>query len=267
MIHEDLLLSRIDILENKLLCYQKNITDDKLQKEVSKLQDEKTNYQVYIIWELESNCARAALSNPWAGSNSCMKCFSSQAVAKETLKKVYQERMGAQQECNKTKQACQLNLEEIAVLRSQLDSGKELNKQLTDKIIELETAKGVMSVEMDDLQKQFSKQTDDTQMISDSLETVKKENEELKNRLRLIENINASELINVDDDEEISDTNKNLTSPWNKSAIMDWLNNSDIRNQKGSEGIINAMCNVCLLIANEPGQIFTVILILAFTGR
>lgn len=46
MIHEDLLLSRIDILENKLLCYQKNVTDEKLQKEVIKLQDDKTNYQV-----------------------------------------------------------------------------------------------------------------------------------------------------------------------------------------------------------------------------
>ena len=46
MIHEDLLLSRIDILENKLLCYQKNITDEKLEKEVVKLQEDKTNYQV-----------------------------------------------------------------------------------------------------------------------------------------------------------------------------------------------------------------------------
>lgn len=46
MIHEDLLLSHIDILENKLLCCQRNITDEKLQAEVNKLQDEKTNYQV-----------------------------------------------------------------------------------------------------------------------------------------------------------------------------------------------------------------------------
>lgn len=46
MIHEDLLLSRIDILENKLLCYQKNITNEKLQDEVVKLQDDKSSYQV-----------------------------------------------------------------------------------------------------------------------------------------------------------------------------------------------------------------------------
>lgn len=46
MIHEDLLLSRIDILENKLSCYQKNITNEKLQEQINTLQDEKEVYQV-----------------------------------------------------------------------------------------------------------------------------------------------------------------------------------------------------------------------------
>lgn len=46
MIHEDLLLSRIDILENKLSCYQKNITNEKLQEQITQLQDEKEVYQV-----------------------------------------------------------------------------------------------------------------------------------------------------------------------------------------------------------------------------
>lgn len=49
MIHEDLLLSRIDILENKLLCYQKNITNEKLQEEIIKLQDDKSLYQVQFL--------------------------------------------------------------------------------------------------------------------------------------------------------------------------------------------------------------------------
>lgn len=137
-----------------------------------------------------------------------------------------------------------MNQEEIAVLCSQLDSGKELHKLLTDKIIDLETANGVLTVEIEDVQKQFRRQTEETQLISSCLESTKKDYEELRNRLELIETINASELINADDDEEISDTNKNLTSSYNKSAIMDWLKNSDIRNQKESEGIINAMCNV-----------------------
>lgn len=46
MIEEDRLLSRIDILENKLQYFQKNITDDKLRKEILKLQDDKSVYQV-----------------------------------------------------------------------------------------------------------------------------------------------------------------------------------------------------------------------------
>lgn len=49
MIHEDLLLSRIDILENKLLCYQKNITNEKLQEQIVRLQDEKEVYQVSFV--------------------------------------------------------------------------------------------------------------------------------------------------------------------------------------------------------------------------
>lgn len=49
MIHEDLLLSRIDILENKLSCYQKNITNEKLQEQIDRLQDEKEVYQVSIM--------------------------------------------------------------------------------------------------------------------------------------------------------------------------------------------------------------------------
>lgn len=46
MINEDLLLSRIDILENKLMCYQKNVTKEKLHEQVMQLQDEKEGYQV-----------------------------------------------------------------------------------------------------------------------------------------------------------------------------------------------------------------------------
>lgn len=49
MIHEDLLLSRIDILENKLSCYQKNITNEKLQEQITQLQDEKEVYQVSSV--------------------------------------------------------------------------------------------------------------------------------------------------------------------------------------------------------------------------
>lgn len=49
MIEEDRLLSRIDILENKLKYFQKNVTEDSLRKEVIKLQDDKALYQVDFI--------------------------------------------------------------------------------------------------------------------------------------------------------------------------------------------------------------------------
>lgn len=50
MIEEDRLLSRIDILENKLLYLQKNVTDDKLRDEMMKLLEEKCVYQVNVFF-------------------------------------------------------------------------------------------------------------------------------------------------------------------------------------------------------------------------
>lgn len=152
--------------------------------------------------------------------------------------------MTAQQDFTKSKQSCQNGQDEIAVLCSQLDNIKELNKKLAEQIIGLEADNGVMSIELEKMHNQLSKQTDDNQLVNECLDTVKKENDELKNRLQLIENINASELISAEDEDDPSDTNKNLTSSWNKTAIMDWLNKSDLRHLRESEDIINAMCNV-----------------------
>lgn len=46
MIDEDRLLSRIDLLENKLQCLQKNNAEDKLRDEIIKLHEDKSDYQV-----------------------------------------------------------------------------------------------------------------------------------------------------------------------------------------------------------------------------
>lgn len=56
MIVEDRLLSRIDILENKLECFQKNITEDKLREEVLKLHEDKSVYQVCTTTEPCIHC-------------------------------------------------------------------------------------------------------------------------------------------------------------------------------------------------------------------
>lgn len=45
LVDEDRLLSRIDMLEKKLMCFSKATTDDKLREEVQKLQSEKLLYQ------------------------------------------------------------------------------------------------------------------------------------------------------------------------------------------------------------------------------
>ena len=44
-VDEERLLSRIDTLENKLMCFSKAITEDKLKEEVQKLHSEKLLYQ------------------------------------------------------------------------------------------------------------------------------------------------------------------------------------------------------------------------------
>lgn len=49
MIDEDRLLSRIDLLENKLQCLQKNNSEDKLKDEIIKLQEDKLDYQVSLF--------------------------------------------------------------------------------------------------------------------------------------------------------------------------------------------------------------------------
>ncbi|XP_059608064.1 sarcolemmal membrane-associated protein, partial [Phlebotomus argentipes] len=86
MIDEDRLLNRIDILENKLQCYQKGITEDKLREEVQKLQEDKLLYQ---------------------------------DSAKEALRKVYQERYEAIQKLAGMERALSSSEDECSVLKEQ----------------------------------------------------------------------------------------------------------------------------------------------------
>lgn len=88
MIDEDRLLSRIDMLEKKLQCFQKGMTDDKLREEVLKLQDEKYQYQ-----------------------NS----------AKDALRKVHQERLDATHKVATIEKALFSSEDECSLLREQLN--------------------------------------------------------------------------------------------------------------------------------------------------
>lgn len=248
MIHEDLLLSRIDILENKLQCYQKNATEEKLQDQVAKLQDEKNDYQVIKVFFL---CF-------YMNNSFCDIPF--QKTAKEALKKVYQERMAIFQKYTQSEQIWQNVESELALLRSQLNASKENNEELTAKLVSLESEYNSLTEQCnqyaekqeshntiaENLYAQLAKQVLDCQFIKECLDAAQKENEELKNRLQLIENINASELINVSEGSD-SDKNKIIGSVYNtKPAILNWLNHSSLNKLKECDDIINAIVNVSI---------------------
>lgn len=105
MIEEDRLLSRIDILENKLQYFQKNFTDDKLRKEIIKLQDDKSVYQ-----------------------NS----------AKEALRKVYQDRNEAVMKLSTIERALCSSEDECALLRNQLLKSQQNFKEVSVSLTMLE---------------------------------------------------------------------------------------------------------------------------------
>lgn len=82
------------MLEKKLQCMQKNVSDDKLREEVLKLQEEKLVYET---------------------------------TAKETLRKVYQERSDAIQRLTAIQRALCSSENECSLLREQIS---KLNQQI-----------------------------------------------------------------------------------------------------------------------------------------
>lgn len=166
-----------------------------------------------------------------------------QTHAKEALNKVYQDRVAVLQKLTKSERKWQNSEYELAVLRSKLKASTDANDELQTKLESLEVDNNALS----DQCALIKKQAVDSELIRDDLETAQNEIEELKGRLQLIQNMNA-------EDYDSSDSNKNLTSSCNKPAIMDWLNNSDLKNQKESEDIINAMCNVSIYFFYVPGD-------------
>ncbi|XP_031640152.1 sarcolemmal membrane-associated protein [Contarinia nasturtii] len=199
MIHEDLLLSRIDILENKLSCYQKNITNEKLQEQINRLQDEKEVYQ---------------------------------KTAKEALKKVYQERLAVMRKFTKFEQFWQASEDELMLLRAQLADSKDNDEKLQE----------MNNSNSESIREQMARQEAECKAIKAEFEEAKRETEELKSQLQIIDDFNEDDLLSVEN-RIGGDRNRN-TPVWNKQKeIMKWLNNSDLKQLKDSDEIINAMCN------------------------
>lgn len=153
--------------------------------------------------------------------------------------------MSLQQKFTKSEQTTQNCEEELAVLRTQLESSKQKHEDLTQKLSAMEVERDELSVQcrqrtdkIDDLCQQLAKQNDEMNQARERLKELMTDNDELQNRMRIIENTNFI----ADDDS--SDSNKNLTSSGNKAAFLDLINNSKL---KGSDDIINAIWNVSSL--------------------
>lgn len=135
----------------------------------------------------------------------------------------------------KFEQLWQSSEDELALLRSQLVASNENNEKLSQE---------VNNANAESIRAQIVKQEFDCMQIKESFEAAKRENDELKTRLQLIESINETELrLANENGSDSSDKNKNITM-WNKQAITHWMNNSDLKLLKESDDIINAMCNV-----------------------
>lgn len=118
MIEEDHLLSRIDILENKLMYYQKNVSDDKLRAEMCKMQDDKLLYQ---------------------------------ASAKEALRRVYKERNDAVMKLSSIERALCSSEDEVVLLREQLLKSESSFREIAGALAQLEEARSsdVISLQCD----------------------------------------------------------------------------------------------------------------------
>lgn len=101
LVDEDRLLSRIDHLEKKLLCFSKPLTEDKLREEIMKLQNEKMLYQT---------------------------------SAKQALKKVYNERMEAIQKLSSIENALCSTESECTMLRDELMKTQAKSHETNEKL-------------------------------------------------------------------------------------------------------------------------------------
>lgn len=165
MIEEDRLLSRIDILENKLLYLQKNVTDDKLRDEMMKLLEEKCVYQ-----------------------NS----------AKEALRKIYQERNDAVQklttmertlcssedECSLLRDQLLKNEENLQTAIAQLATTEEIRCELSDQLQRSDLRDSQKDMEIRNLYEQIKLQTQQNKELMETMETLTYEKDLLQERLK-----------------------------------------------------------------------------------
>lgn len=204
MIDEDRLLSRIDLLESKLRCFQKNCAEDKLREEILKLQEDKSDYQ-----------------------NS----------AKEALRKVYQERSEALQKLATLERALCSSEDECSLLRDQLCESQQSLQEVTARLSHMETdfknvkdkiadEKSAEHYENRNLVSQLKDRSKEYDDLKDKVATLLKEKEELLERVTLYQyygNLTSSHTEDEDDTTEVLNQVKNMltNSDMNDSIVDD----------------------------------------------
>lgn len=101
LVDEDRLLSRIDMLEKKLLYFSKPLSEDKLREEIMKLQNEKMQYQT---------------------------------SAKQALKKVYNERMEAIQKLSVVEKSLVSTEDECLLIKDQLTKSQSQSRDTNERL-------------------------------------------------------------------------------------------------------------------------------------
>ncbi|CRL06696.1 CLUMA_CG019598, isoform A [Clunio marinus] len=176
LVDEDRLLSRIDMLEKKLLCFSKTLTEDKLREEIMKLQNEKMLYQT---------------------------------SAKQALKKVYNERMEAIQKLSTLENALCSTEDECSLLRDQLDKTQTHSQEATQRLDAIQTQ---MDVKVNDYEeKMYKKETElkslnsELNDLQDKLGSFKLQNEigDYENSQLVTNWLLKSDIKNIDGSDDI----------------------------------------------------------------
>ncbi|XP_060080626.1 sarcolemmal membrane-associated protein-like isoform X1 [Ylistrum balloti] len=210
LITEDRLLSRLDVLENQLHTYSKNHAEDSLRQEVVTLQEEKLTYET---------------------------------MAKESLRKVLQEKLEAvrklsdlersmvntEEECAHLKDMCEKSQEELQQLAEKYQDQLKEVKELQDKLSEAERnlVEETEKAEKEKicLQDKLDEMVKEEDLLSAKLESLQADNDITMNQLAAMKaklealkeepsdsNKEADEKTDEDEEEKTEDDNKLVDS-------------------------------------------------------
>lgn len=130
---EDRLLSRIDMLEKKLLYFSKPLSEDKLREEIMKLQNEKMLYQT---------------------------------SAKQALKKIYNERLEAIQKLSVVEKTLCSTEDECSLLKDQLTKSQTQSRETNER---LDVMQNQMDKKVSDYEEKIFKKENELKNLNSEL--------------------------------------------------------------------------------------------------